>query len=381
MNKKHGTAPGVPVRRFAISVLLRISEGGAYANLALPAVLRDSGLDQRDRAFVTELVYGTTRYARACDWIIEQYVDRELDAVVRAALRVGTYQLHFMNVAPHAAVSATVGAVEGKARGFVNAVLRRISKHSTDWPSDAVRLSYPDWIVERLSSDLGSEAALAALAAMNTPAQTHRRDDGYTQDLASQWVSDYVGAKSGELVLDVCAAPGGKSTGMARSGATVIASDIRPARVSLIESNVASTQSTTVVPLVSDGTAAPFRRAAFNRVLLDAPCSGLGVLRRRADARWRIKPDDIPRLVALQRQLVDEAVKQVAPGGTLVYSVCTLTSSETLEMDDYLASSHPNFVPIEPPGEPWVPWGRGALLLPHTANTDGMWVLGLRRVS
>lgn len=379
MKKQGANAPGVAVRRVAIEALQRITQEGAYANLALPSLLRDSALDQRDRAFVTELVYGTTRYLRACDWVIDHYVDRELDAPVRAALRVGTYQLHFMKVAPHAAVSATVGAVSTKTRGFVNAVLRRVAKHSAPWPSDAVRLSYPDWLVEQLVDDLGTESAIAALTSMNTPAQRHQRADGYTQDLASQWVSEYVGAQAGELVLDVCAAPGGKATAMAKQGATVVASDLRQSRVSLVASNVAATKAETVRPIVSDGTIAPFRAASFDRVLLDAPCSGLGVLRRRADARWRIKPEDVERLTRLQRSLIDEAVTQVKPGGYLFYSVCTLTNAETLEIDNYFASKHPNFVPLDRPDSPWQPWGRGALLLPQVANSDGMWVLGLKR--
>ncbi|MBK5223390.1 MAG: hypothetical protein JJE52_11050 [Acidimicrobiia bacterium] len=372
-------APGEAVRRTAIEALVRIGVDGAYANLALPAVLRGSQLDQRDRAFVTELVYGTVRRQRSCDWIIDRFIQRELDPLVRAALRVGTYQLHFTDVKRHAAVSTTVGAVDGPARGFVNAVLRKVADADADWPDDATRLSYPDWIVERLTADLGTDAAVGALQAMNAAATTHVRPDGYTQDLASQWLTDLVGAQAGERVADLCAAPGGKATGMAHSGAVVVAADLRATRVGLIAENIARTGAGTAHPLVADALHPPFADATFDRVLLDAPCTGLGVLRRRVDARWRVQPDEIDRLAALQRRLVDVGAALVRPGGTLVYSVCTLTAAETLGVDEHLAATHPELEPIEPPVGPWIPWGRGAMLLPQAADTDGMMVLRLRR--
>lgn len=372
-------APGVAVRRAAVRALVRIDVDGAYANLALPAVLDASDLDQRDRNLVTELVYGTTRRRRACDWLVDRFVQRPLDPPVRAALRVGAYQIHFTDVPRHAAVSTTVGAVDGPARGLVNAVLRKVADLAPEWPDDATRLSYPDWIVDRLAADLGRERALAALESMDEPAVAHRRDDGYTQDLASQWVADLVGARPGERVADLCAAPGGKATAMAATGACVAAADLRRARVGLIAANAARTGSDTVSPLVADALRPPFAPAAFDRVLVDAPCTGLGVLRRRADARWRGSPDHVDRLAALQRDIVDAAVPLLRPGGVLVYSVCTLTAAETLGVDGHLASRWPDLVPLDPPTDPWIPWGRGALLLPQVAGTDGMMVLRLRR--
>lgn len=372
-------APGVAVRRAAIRALVRIDAEGAYANLALPAVLTTSHLDQRDRNLVTELVYGTTRRRRACDWLVDRFVDRPLDPPVRAALRVGAYQLHFTDVPRHAAVSATVGAVDGPARGLVNAVLRKVAGAAPEWPDDATRLSYPDWIVERLTADLGRAPALAALEAMDEPARTHQRDDGYTQDLASQWVADLVEARAGERVADLCAAPGGKSTAIAAGGAHVVAADVRPSRVGLVSSNVARTGATGIDAVVADARRPPFPPGSFDRVLVDAPCTGLGVLRRRADARWRVSPDEVDRLASLQRDIVDAAVPLLRPGGVLVYSVCTLTSAETRGIDDHLAERWPDLTPLAAPPEPWLPWGRGALLLPQAAGTDGMMILRLRR--
>lgn len=374
---------GSAARRVALDALVRIDRDEAYANLVLRHVLDRAALsDPRDRALVTDLVQGTTRMRRALDALIDPHLRREVEPIVRAALRLGAYQVHLAGVPAHAAVSATVGAVPARARGFVNAVLRKVVAADTEtaWRDPAVRLSYPDWIVERLVADLGHDRALAALDQMDRPPRVHRRADGYVQDLASQWVVDLVGAEPGERLADLCAAPGGKATGLAARGAWVAAADLRPARARLVASNAASTGTEgRVAAVVADALAPPWRNGSFDRVLLDAPCSGLGVLRRRADARWRIEAADVDRLADLQRRMVVRAADLVRPGGVLVYSVCTLTAAETLGIDEHLAAERSDLVPLDAPGEPWVPWGRGALLLPQAADTDGMMVLRLRR--
>lgn len=325
------TDPGVITRRTAIDALQRIDADGAYANLATNAILDRSGLEDRDRRFVTELVYGTCRMTRACDHLIDRHRRGDVSARVRAALRLGTYQLAFARVAAHASVDATVSAAPRPARGLVNAVLRRVAADVRDgitWPSAGVQLSYPDWVVHEYQQFLGAERAHVALAAMNEPATTHVRDDGYVQDLASQGVVDAVGATAGERVLDLCAAPGGKATGMAAGGADVVAADLGVGRLSLVVDNAARLG--VRLPVVAaTGTHPPFPAGSFDRVLVDAPCSGLGVLRRRPDARWRIDADAPSRLAALQVELLEAAGPLVAPGGLLAYSVCTLTTAET----------------------------------------------------
>ena len=367
-----------------MQALLRVEEG-AYANLVVPQLLDDSDLSTRDRAFVTELVYGATRMRRACDWLVDRFVDngRALDADVRAALRLGAYQLAFLQTPPHAAVSATVSAAPVRARGLVNAVLRKVaSALPPRWPDPATKLSYPDWIVRRLATDLGVDAAGAALEQMNVAPAVTERDDGYVQDEASQWVAAYVGAQPGERVADVCAAPGGKATAVASDGpALVAASDVLDHRVGLVRSNVRRLGLDNVAVVQADARRPPYRIGAFDRVLLDAPCSGLGVLRRRPDARWRIEPGDVDRLAALQRDLLTAAVDLVKPSGVLVYSVCTLTLAESAEIDAWLADAHPAMEALPPPAAPWEPLGRGARLLPQTAGTDGMYVLGLRKAA
>jgi 16S rRNA (cytosine967-C5)-methyltransferase len=333
--------PGVAVRRAALDVLGRIEEEGAYANLATNAVLGRSDLADRDRHFVTELVYGTTRMRRACDHLVSRHRQGNMSPRVAAALRLGAYQLAFGDVAPHAAVSTTVGAAPKPARGLVNAVLRRIADDvsaGVAWPDAGTELSYPDWIVGALTERLGSEAATVALAAMNRAATTHVRDDGYVQDAASQRVVASVGAGPGELVLDACAAPGGKATGLAATGASVVAADPSPARARLVVAN----RDRLGLPLpvvVADATASPYRDGAFDRVLVDAPCSGLGVLRRRPDARWRVDPAAPARLAELQVRILRDAARVVRSGGSLVYSVCTLTGAENQGVVDAVGLS------------------------------------------
>jgi len=378
-DQRADAAAGSAARRLAAEALERIAEGGAYANLVLPAMLERSELEQRDRAFVTELVYGATRMRRSCDWLVDRFVMTDLDPQARAFLRLGAYQLIFLDTPPHAAVSATVDAAPRKLRGLVNAVLRRVAEGSREWPDEATRLSYPDWIIDRLVAELGHDDALAALAAMNEAATVSEREDGYTQDLASQWVADAVQAQAGERVLDVCAAPGGKATRMAHAGASVVAADKRPGRVGLVVANAERLGLTDELwPVVADGSHPPFARASFDRVLIDAPCTGLGALRRRPDARWRIESRDVDALAALQVELVEASLPLVRPGGVLVYSVCTLTDAESRAIDDHLARAHPDLTALDPPGSPFRPVDRGARLLPQDADTDGMYVLRLR---
>ena len=231
---------GVVARRIAIEALERVEVDGAYANLLAPKLLEASELDERDRAFVTQMIYGATRMKRSLDYLVDRFIDRgDVDSRARAALRIGAYQLAYLRTPSHAAVDATVAASPKRVRGFVNAVLRKVAKagsaEETEWPTDGIRLSYPDWLVKRLEADLG-DRALPVLAAMNEAATTHVRADGYRQDLASQEVSSLVKVDPGSLVLDLCAAPGGKATYIAgaNEGSVVIGSDLHAHRAGLV---------------------------------------------------------------------------------------------------------------------------------------------------
>ena len=376
MSQRSRGAHAASARGVAYEALLRIDHDGAYANLVLPSLLGASGLDSRDRAFATELVYGTTRMRRACDALIERFLLREPDPPVRTLLRLGAYQLCFAGVAPHAAVGETVGLAPGSTRGFVNAVLRNVGRTPMVWPDEATRLSYPDWLVERLTAELGDEA-VGAMERMNVAPPVTVREDGYTQDRASTWVADAVELSVGERVLDVCAAPGGKATALAARGGFVVAADVAWPRAQLVRHNVEALRSDIAV-VVADGAAAPFGSQCLDHVLLDAPCSGLGALRRRPDARWRITSDDIDDLGALQRRLLASSADLVRPGGTLTYSVCTLTAAESID--------HPippgfDVIGEPPPVGTWRPYGHGWRVLPQDDDTDGMVLIRYRRAA
>lgn len=365
-------------RQAAVEALGRIERKGAYANLVLDGVLKRANLSDRDRRFATQLVYGTTRMRRSCDFLVDRFVTREVDDDVRTVLRLGAYQLQFLSTPAHAAVDATVSLVPRKARGFVNAVLRKVASADVVWPDEATRLSYPDWLVARLVSDLGETDAIAALERMNVEPQVHERADGYVQDPASRWVCDVVDPQPTDRVLDCCAAPGGKATLLAASGAFVVAADRRMSRARLIGANAQTTGASSLSTVVADGTAPPYAPRSFDRVLVDAPCSGLGVLRRRADARWRIDDAAIARLAGLQSELLRSAAEQVVEGGLLVYSVCTVTHAETTEVAALLED---RFEPIEVTeySDVWRPLGEhGGLVLPQDHDTDGMAVFAWR---
>ncbi len=372
-------------RRLAIDALVRIDKDGAYANLVVPNMLEKSTLEPRDRGFVTELVYGTTRMRRALDFLVDRFLLRDdVEPMVRAALRMGAYQLAYLGTPAHAGVSATVAAVPKRVRGIVNAVLRKVAAEGlavdrSDWPSIGIELSYPDWIIKTLIADLGEDAALAALRTMNTAATVSVRDDGYRQDPSSQRVAELV--QSGGVVVDVCAAPGGKATALARADRFVVAGDLRPARVGLIATNRTTLdQGAELGLMVMDGLAPALRPGSADAVLVDAPCTGLGALRRRPDARWRIKPDDVVALSTIQTGLLAAAAELVRPGGEIVYSVCTLTSDESLGVLGK-ALEQIDGIELDPAAfpAPWQARGDGAQLLPQDEGGDGMFAARLRR--
>ncbi|MFZ4516595.1 MAG: transcription antitermination factor NusB, partial [Acidimicrobiia bacterium] len=418
-------------RDVALDVLVRVDDG-AYSNLVLPSALARSNLELRDRAFATDLVYGTLRSQGRNDSALVLHCDRplqSLDPVVRAALRMGVYQLR-SGVAPHAAVSATVDACSArlpKARGFVNAILRRVSDTPDTAPTDgntpdviAARTMMPRWIVELAEQRFG-DSTEEVLASMNEiPSVTLRVDRGNPaevadelrnagatvepgalmsnalrvrgtgdpaqlpvvrdgratpQDEGSQAVVAVVGAQAGDRVLDLAAAPGGKTTGIAAAvgpSGLVVASDLVPGRAARVAQAVHRIGLSQCVVLVADGRALPLR-ASFDRVLLDAPCSGLGVLRRRAEARWRVQPGEVGTLAARQRELLVAAATQVRPGGVLTYAVCTFTIEETDAVVEWAVRELPEFRLLPTPDGFWQPTASGGALL-APGPTDGMFV-------
>ena len=368
-------------RRLALTLLRRIEEEGAFANLVVPSTLDRSSLSRSDRAMVTDLVYGTTRLRRACDALVDRHISSPPDAATRRILRLGAYQWGWGGVPAHAAVHETVSLAPRRVRGFVNAILRRTVEgpppSELKWPSLASQLSVPDWVYDLYVEEVGQEHAVASLARMNVPPAPVVRDDGYVQDRASTWVAAAVNAQQGERILDLCAAPGGKATALAGEGASVIAADLRPQRAGLIAENAhrLGLSGSQLSVLAADGTLPPFAPNSFDAVLLDAPCSGLGALRRRPDSRWRVEPRDIDVLSSLQQSLIYSATALVKPGGRFVYSVCTINASESID------HSMPDGWEVdlaEPEGE-WQRFGDGWRVLPHEADTDGMVMMRYRR--
>ena len=374
----------VPTARAVALAALAAVDGGAFANLTLPQLLvraKREGLADRDAALATELVYGTVRMQRELDAVLAPFISRTPDTEVRRVLRMGAYQIRHLRIPAHAAVSETVEIAPGRGQGFVNAVLRQLAgaKSPPTFANLGEELSYPDWIIDAAINALGRDDAIDALGAMNVPATSHEREDGYVQDLASQSVGSFVGALPGERILDLCAAPGGKATSMAGRGAYVVAVELHAHRAKLVVENVERLGlKARVATIRADGRSLPFPSASFDRVLVDAPCSGLGSLRRRPDARWRITPTDVDALVVLQHELLSAAVSAVRPGGTVVFSACTFMRKETEGLDAWAAKHLSGLVALEPPTDTgWRPCGRGALLLPGA--TDGMFVVAYQR--
>jgi 16S rRNA (cytosine967-C5)-methyltransferase len=399
-----------PARRAAYEVLLRVFEQDAYADRAFRSAAE--GLDERERAFAQRLAYGAVQRVRTVDHAIEELGRRpvrKLDPPVRAALRLGAYQLGYTETAPHAAVNESVELVRRarleRAVAFTNAVLRRVAAGIRPLldalPEGPLRESYPDWIHEVFVGRLGDEGAVALERAMNEPLETvvrlvhgdpprgaeptdvpgayrvERVDelalaDGriWPQSRGSQLAGLCVGARDGERVLDLCAAPGGKT---AQLRGEVTAVEIDPGRARELRENLARLGRTDVTVVEADGTALPAELDGYDRVLVDAPCSGLGVLAQRPDLRWRATP-----LPDLQARLLRAASERVRPGGTIVYSVCTLDPDEAEAVVD--ASG----LRVLPLGGEWPAFAHPQrpeflLTLPHVHGTSGFFVARLAR--
>ncbi len=386
-----------PARRAAFEVVRRVFEEDAYADRALAAAVE--GLDDRDRALAQRLAYGTVQRRRTIDFGIEQLGKRpvrKLDPPVRTALRLGAYQLAWSDQAVHAVVDDSVELVRSAGREravpFTNAVMRRLSQGLqglvASLPEGPVKQSYPDWIADLWTRDFGAEDALSLMQAQNEPPalEVHAAEPvGDPTDVpgayvvervdiarmrpmsrASQLAALVVGSRDGERVLDACAAPGGKTLLLAGE---ITAVEVHPGRArQLAEEMPANVRVVTADVRELD-------ESGFDRALVDAPCSGLGVLARRPDLRWRAKP-----LPELQLELLQAAAKRTKPGGTIVYAVCTLNADENEAVIDALG------LPVEPLGDEWPAYAhprRPEFLLtrPDRDRTSGFFIARLRNIA
>jgi 16S rRNA (cytosine967-C5)-methyltransferase len=402
-------------RAAAHQVVQRVFEDDAYADRVLRTAA--AGLDTRDRALAQRLAYGTVQRVRTLDHAIDtlgRRPVRKLDPPVRAALRLGAYQLGYSDVPAHAAVNETVELVRTagleRAVAFTNAVMRRLTEGivpllaalpETTARAAALKHSYPDWVAEVWWDELGPEEALALMRAQNEAPERvvrlNRRKEGavegrpdrdlpdalhvervdedalhagliWPQSRGSQLAGVVVGAQPGERTLDLCAAPGGKATQLAGQ---VVAVELHPGRARELEENCRLLGADNVTVLNADATRLTPELGTFDRVLVDAPCSGLGVLAGRPDLRWRARP-----LPELQGELLRVAAERVEPGGTIVYSVCTIHAEENEEIVD--ASG----LRVDPLGDEWPQFchpRRPEFLLtqPHVHGTSGFFIARL----
>jgi 16S rRNA (cytosine967-C5)-methyltransferase len=373
-----------------------VEEQGAYADRALHGDAKD--LDARDRALAKRLVFGTVQRRGTLDWIIRQHVDRKLDPQVRAALLLGLYQLLYTDVPAHAAVAESVElAKPSPGAKLVNAVLRKVQREGVKLPSDsnpkgaAIAHSHPEWLTVLWWDWLGAAETRALLAADNEPAELAlrvnplagvevdlpgvREDDALIvegpfdvlahplyaagaitpQSRASQRVARALDPQAGERVLDLCAAPGGKTTHLAAlmgDQGEIVAVEKHPQRAKALEIQAERMRATSVRVHVGDAKAITpgALGGTFDRVLVDPPCSGLGTLRTHPDLRWRATPEAIEVLRREQQAIVEAARSVLKPGGRLVYSTCTLSPREEIVS------------------------GEVTRTLPHRDGTDGFYI-------
>lgn len=436
--KKHQQAV-TPARALALEVLGRMERSNVGADDVFDAEAQAMpGLRSDDRALAHEIVYGVLRWRRRLDAIISEYANREPDDRVAIVLRAGVYQLVFLDRIPvFAAVNTTVEATKAVGRrgaaGFVNAVLRKVAaraeRHRTQAPpaADAGHAawaqwaSFPDWMVDVLAGAVGEDALGALLTASNEPAPLVLRarpgqadeladavggsrgrwaDDAVhvpsgagkvtelpgfaegrfvVQDEGAQLITKVLGVQPGMSVLDVGAAPGGKALHAVDLGAEVVALDVAARRMERVRESAErlGSELECVVGDVCESVPALEGRT-FDRVLVDAPCTGLGIIRRKPDIKWARIPEDVARLAKRQREILRSAAAYVKPGGALVYAVCTITDPETrgvaealvteagLERGDALAD-------LPKLATDFSFDGRDFRSLPHTHGLDGFY--------
>jgi 16S rRNA (cytosine967-C5)-methyltransferase len=313
-----------PARQLAFEVLRKV-EGGGYASDLLLDLSK--GLESRDAGLASEIVFGVLRFRAQLDFLTGHFSGRsgKLDPEVRTALRMGIYQLRYLErIPPHAAVADAVELVKRarktSAAGFVNAVLRKVDREPVAWPSREIALSCPEWLLARWERQFGRETAEGiARAALEEPEKYTR--GGRTQDIGSQAIVPLLCLEAGQTLLDLCAAPGNKTAQAVEAGVRAVACDLHWHRLRHMRSLGAQLA-------VIDGTKPiPFSRR-FDRILVDAPCSGTGTLGRNPEIKWKLRPADLADLQRRQIALLCNAAELLAPGGLMVYSTCSLEDEE-----------------------------------------------------
>jgi 16S rRNA (cytosine967-C5)-methyltransferase len=338
----------------AYNILMGVEQGAFSSDLLAKET---AALDSRDAGLAEEIALGVLRWRGAIDWIIEKLAGRparKMDSEVLAALRMGVYQLRWLDRIPaHAAINESIELIKRarkrSAAGFANAVLRKVTRDAVDWPDQSTRLSCPQWMLDRWSARYGAEAARGiAEAGLRRPerfvrvapgedvgagleatevagAYLDRRPkpapQGRIQDISSQTIVPLLDLQPGQTFLDLCSAPGNKTAQALETPVRAVAADVSASRLEHVRR--------LGTPLVAlDATRPlPFKRK-FDRILVDAPCSGTGTLMRNPEIKWKLQPDDIADLQHRQVAILRNALAVLAPGGRLVYSTCSLEPEE-----------------------------------------------------
>jgi 16S rRNA (cytosine967-C5)-methyltransferase len=444
-------------RKKALEVLTRWEKRGSTMDPLFDAiVMEDTRFTDLDKAFTREICYGVLRWKGRLDWILSTYSrikPSRMERAILAILRMGAYQILFMDRVPAAAavdesVKLAKGLRKKEAAAFVNGILRSISESRKEvaYPDAqtqpieyiAAFHSQPAWLVSRWVEQMGREETVALCEANNQfPPLTVRvntlkgsrdevmkrlHDEGIAasptpfspvglcikdppslatwrplqqgwvqvQDEAAQLVSYILDPKPGQRILDLCAAPGGKTTHLAelmQNQGEIIAVDVSKAKLVIIKENCQRLGISIVKPVALDATRLlPFPSGSFDGCLVDAPCSGLGTLRRHPEGKWRIKEQDIPRLQEMQEQILRQAAPLIKEGGCLVYSTCTLTAEENEKVIEAFLGEHPeyhleNAAAFLPQGCEELADDKGYLrTFPHRHNMDGFFAARIRRL-
>lgn len=414
-------------RQLCVRALLEWEKGTTFSDEILHSVFDRHSLSSQDRALLMELFFGVLRRLRSLDFWISKLRPAAVDPLTRNALRLGLYQIFYMRIPTHAAVFETVGVALPRARGLVNACLRRAVRESealkralADQPS-AVRVSTQDFLWKRWEERFGADAAERLCEIQNIPSESFFRINrlkfpegdaaamglcegehtplvghpdvlrisevprealsrglGYMQDPSTLIAPDLLDPKPGERVLDACAAPGGKTAYIAQkmhNTGDLIACEIFASRVARLRENVSRLGASMVRVLEVDflmppEADSPLVEGLFDRILLDVPCSNTGVIRRRVDVRWRLTEEDFIRMPVQQLAFIRRAVSLLKPGGVLVYSTCSIEPEENQEV---IRKALAEFPELEFEAE--------KLALPHCDVSDGAFAARLRRRS
>ena len=342
-----------PARSAAFHVLTRVEAGGWASDLL---AVHAAQLDSRDAGLASEIVYGSLRHLAQLDYLIQHYSGRDaasLDVPVRVALRMGIYQLRYMDrIPPHAAVGESVELAKRDsiraAAGLVNAVLRKVGREQVQWPDRATALSMPQWLLEAWDRQFGPEQTEHIARVFLRPPATFVRNPPADaqievepadvpgafrvlsgdarglriQDVGSQAIVPLLALEPGQTLLDLCAAPGNKTAQALEAGVKAVACDLHLFRLRNMNANASCAR------VALDATMPPPFRTQFERILVDAPCSGTGTLSRNPEIKWQLTPADIRDLHGRQVQILRNALDLLAPGGRLVYSTCSLEKKE-----------------------------------------------------